>query len=220
MLYNKQEAEQKAKRLMRENHTIVKDFNEWMHPKEEVRVVAEPKQYPMGYVISAKLYFGEILIKEYDFAEHAYLDLNEMVLKQMLKRRREDREKSMSWKISYINGAGAECPPQDVDYIAKKRIVSEILQCQTHGTLGDDDFLAPTPSTHLEPKSNLEAIRQLPDEDLAMILMCPYDGQHPDIKREKMCSKNANCQQCTLQFLLKPYEKDHAWFQTIEEESE
>ena len=218
MLYNKQEAEQKAKRLMRENCTIVKDFNEWMHPKEEVRVVAEPKQYPMGYGIAAKLYFGESLVREYDFAEHAYLDLNEMVLKQMLKRRDTDREKTMTWKLSYINGAGAECPPKDIDYAAKKRIVSEILQGQTHGSLGDDDFFAPTPKKELIPKSNLEAIRNLPDEKLSMVLMCPYaDGASLEHRMEDVCAKFTNCRACTSDFLLQPYEENHSWFKEEEE---
>ncbi|MBR5607602.1 MAG: hypothetical protein IKW44_04360 [Bacteroidaceae bacterium] len=211
MLYRKEEAEQRAKQMMRQNLTIVNDFNDLMRPKEQVRIQVIPKSYPMGWALSANLYFGDSVIKEYDFAEHAYLDLNEMVLKKMLERHNHGKEDAMSWSLTCRDGFGSECPLQDIDESAKRRVGLEIMGGHTYGSLGDEDFYAPSTAKERMPKSNLEAVRALSDEELSHIIMCPYE-MSGRIVREDQCRLFSSCQKCSLDWLLQTYDEKHHWF--------
>ena len=117
----------------------------------------------------------------------------------------------MSWAITYRDGSGSACDPVDIDESAKRRIAIEIQQGHSYGSLGEDDFYAPTTKEDRVAKSNLEAMRKLSDEELAMCLMCPYDFSS-EAKDDGRCDQFTSCQQCTLNWLLQDYDETHAWF--------
>lgn len=172
MLYRKEEAEQRAKQMMRAYESLVEDFNKWMRPEDPVSVKVYPKQFPMGWGLLSKVYFGETLVKEYDFAELAYLDLNELVIGAMVEHFRRKHKKSMQALLSLHQ-------------------------------------------TERMAKTNLEAVRHLDAEDLAMCLMCPYDHLGNE-EKSKICSKVESCKQCSFDWLLQTYDEKHHWFDNKE----
>lgn len=53
-----------------------------------------------------------------------------------------------------------------------------------------------------QPPTIADHIRCLPDEELAKIIMCPYDNDHNN------CIPGSNCLDCCLKWLQQPYESE------------
>lgn len=51
-------------------------------------------------------------------------------------------------------------------------------------------------------KTNADHIRSMSDEDLASVIMCPYDVE-PDL-----CYSRKSCYACSLEWLQQPYKED------------
>lgn len=65
------------------------------------------------------------------------------------------------------------------------------------------DFCVPEYCKDFEPAqmTNADRIRAMDDEELAKIIMCPYDNDH------NSCVPGSNCLDCCLKWLQQPYEE-------------
>ena len=52
------------------------------------------------------------------------------------------------------------------------------------------------------PMTNADRIRAMSDEELAVVIMCPYDMEHP------LCIQSPKCVDCCLKWLQHPAEKE------------
>ena len=51
------------------------------------------------------------------------------------------------------------------------------------------------------PSTNADRIRAMSDEELAVVIMCPYDTEHP------LCIQSPGCVDCCLRWLQQPAEE-------------
>lgn len=52
-----------------------------------------------------------------------------------------------------------------------------------------------------KPMTNADRIRAMSDEELAVVIMCPYDMEHP------LCIQSPKCVDCCLKWLQQPAEE-------------
>lgn len=64
-----------------------------------------------------------------------------------------------------------------------------------HGCFGEDMCKC------REPMTNADRIRAMSDEELAVVVMCPYDTEHP------LCIQSPGCVDCCLRWLQQPAEE-------------
>lgn len=61
---------------------------------------------------------------------------------------------------------------------------------------------APDLEDKYKPLSNADHIHAMSDEELAKIIMCPYDNDR------NSCVPGSNCLDCCLKWLRQPYEEE------------
>lgn len=75
-------------------------------------------------------------------------------------------------------------------------------KCTLHGSDPEHiDWCVMGPCSHETP-SNADHIRAMSDEELASVIMCPYDVE-PDL-----CYSRKSCYACSLDWLKLPYKED------------
>lgn len=86
-----------------------------------------------------------------------------------------------------------------------QNVCNDCLTCASHDEALNMAIAAlreqSVPDTNVV-KTNADHIRSMSDEELASVIMCPYDVE-PDL-----CCSRKSCYACSLEWLQQPYKED------------